>query len=1008
MGSQVLTEQSSNRTLDTEDKDAWVMVSGIKYNIDGSTAKDIDYSTGHSLSSAYRYTPFGKKSIIKNPDGSADVNVYDLNHGTLIQYHLVSNGQVISNNDSICFLPGSTIPTGCQASVFDVRHYDNLTKRIDSYVFQADASAKHAEGSMEYNGADQSTLNDLEGMLANGSPLNTSSLAAFIATVSANNEYYTHTVTQLNGFSEYNEGDDDNPKHEIAYTIDSQGNRVDYWYNMDGQEVQAHDHTTGNIVNSVYDYRGNIAERSETIASGKSYLLGKNSYDGLGMMQATTNGSGYVEQYTYYTDAHKGLPETTTTANGDVIHYTYDDMDRPLTMQVNDVEVTYHYQTSYPYLLSGSDMQSNNGNSTTTYQYDLYQNPVGTTVSYNNAQASNTFSNVYDQYGIKQSGSDELTNASASFKYDALGRIVEKDYGAGHIIKYIYNDQNQVQDKLIDGVDYRYSYDQLSQITHLRISNNQNTNTLSFSYSYDDEGRILSETDNHTIKYYDYTQIGQLKNYTCTEMSLPESYCPRDVNGIAISSSRYSYDGLNNLTTIDKHYEDGTNAQATYSYANTDPTQLSYYSDLANQLDVGFSYDHNGNMLNDQNGNTISYDPLDNIQSVTSGDGITTRYQYNAEGQQVAQQQGLGQRLYFYYNDGVIADESQFNSKTNTTQTLHFIDGGQISNGNWIYNLSDKRNQVISQMDSYGNISNYNTYLPFGYQRNIAPEAKTFSVLDIAQFDQGYNGEVTDRVTGNQFLGQGYRAYNPVLRRFMKHDSDSPYGAGGLNGYIYVGNDPINATDPTGHMTKAGRYTMDGIGVILGVAGAAFSGGSSLAVTSGILAASSGVAAVASDATAGKASEVLRYSALALGVLSAGTGMYTSFISESAAVAAAGKASGKKLAESEVLGLYGTRDEMYARGEKVGEFHATARKARGSKAGKAIGEEMGGKLEKALIKKMDKLKPKRRKLKQTKKPLSKKLNEIRKTKNVTLKEFILEGHGMDNISEHMSEDGFVD
>ena len=549
-------------------------------------------------------------------------------------------------------------------------------------------------------------------------------------------------------------------------------------------------------------------------------------------------------------------------------------MDRPLTMQVNDVKVTYHYQTVYPYLLSMSEMQSNNGNSTTTYQYDLYQNPVITTVSYNNAQAVNTFINVYDQYGIKQSASDQLTNVNASFKYDKLGQVIEKYYDDGHVIKYIYNDQNQLQDKLIDGIDYHYTYDDLSQVESLTISNNQNTNTLSFSYSYDDEGRILSETDNHTIKYYDYTQIGQLKNYTCTEMSLPESYCPRDVNGIAISSSRYSYDGLNNLTTIDKHYEDGTNAQATYSYANTDPTQLSYYSDPANQFDVGFSYDHNGNMLNDQNGNTISYDPLDNIQSVTSGDGITTRYQYNAEGQQVAQQQGLGQRLYFYYNDGVIADESQFNSKTNTTQALHFVDGGQISNGNWIYNLSDKRNQVISQMDSYGNISNYNTYLPFGYQRNIAPEAKTFSVLDIAQFDQGYNGEVTDRVTGNQFLGQGYRAYNPVLRRFMKHDSDSPYGAGGLNGYIYVGNDPINATDPTGHMTKAGRYTMDGIGVILGAAGAAFSGGSSLAFISGILAAASGAAAIGSEATQGTISQDLGYTSMALGVASAGTSIY--------------------------------------------------------------------------------------------------------------------------------------
>lgn len=68
----------------------------------------------------------------------------------------------------------------------------------------------------------------------------------------------------------------------------------------------------------------------------------------------------------------------------------------------------------------------------------------------------------------------------------------------------------------------------------------------------------------------------------------------------------------------------------------------------------------------------------------------------------------------------------------------------------------------------------------------------------------GFNGERRDSVTGNYLLGNGYRAFNPVLMRFNSPDSLSPFGEGGLNGYAYCQGDPINSEDPTGHA----RYWM--------------------------------------------------------------------------------------------------------------------------------------------------------------------------------------------------------
>ncbi|MGF0242569.1 RHS repeat-associated core domain-containing protein [Rhodococcus sp. IEGM1300] len=63
----------------------------------------------------------------------------------------------------------------------------------------------------------------------------------------------------------------------------------------------------------------------------------------------------------------------------------------------------------------------------------------------------------------------------------------------------------------------------------------------------------------------------------------------------------------------------------------------------------------------------------------------------------------------------------------------------------------------------------------------------------------GFNGERPDPVTGHYLLGNGYRAFNPVLMRFNSPDSWSPFGKGGLNAYGYCLGNPVNRVDPTGH-----------------------------------------------------------------------------------------------------------------------------------------------------------------------------------------------------------------
>lgn len=74
----------------------------------------------------------------------------------------------------------------------------------------------------------------------------------------------------------------------------------------------------------------------------------------------------------------------------------------------------------------------------------------------------------------------------------------------------------------------------------------------------------------------------------------------------------------------------------------------------------------------------------------------------------------------------------------------------------------------------------------------------------------GFNGQWPDTLTGHYLLGNGYRAYNPVLMRFNCPDSESPFGEGGFNTYAYCAGDPANRTDPTGHLFKRLRRWLRG------------------------------------------------------------------------------------------------------------------------------------------------------------------------------------------------------
>lgn len=97
---------------------------------------------------------------------------------------------------------------------------------------------------------------------------------------------------------------------------------------------------------------------------------------------------------------------------------------------------------------------------------------------------------------------------------------------------------------------------------------------------------------------------------------------------------------------------------------------------------------------------------------------------------------------------------------------------------------TDLQSTVLQALSSQGQHSL--AYSPYGHRLQSSSMS-------------GFNGERPDPVTGHYLLGNGYRAFNPVLMRFNSPDSLSPFGRGGMNAYAYCQGDPVNRSDPDGH-----------------------------------------------------------------------------------------------------------------------------------------------------------------------------------------------------------------
>jgi len=166
------------------------------------------------------------------------------------------------------------------------------------------------------------------------------------------------------------------------------------------------------------------------------------------------------------------------------------------------------------------------------------------------------------------------------------------------------------------------------------------------------------------------------------------------------------------------------------------------------------------------------YDPLDRLTDCTPTAQASSQRFYLKD-RLATEIQGARQRSILQHEDQLLAQQ-QRQSDTVETQLL----------------ATDQQRSVLAILDATR--PHHLAYTPYGHR---IPENGLLSLL-------GFNGERPDPVTGHYLLGNGYRAFNPVLMRFNSPDSWSPFGEGGLNAYGYCAGHPVIQSDPTGHTPR--------------------------------------------------------------------------------------------------------------------------------------------------------------------------------------------------------------
>jgi len=557
---------------------------------------------------------------------------------------------------------------------------------------------------------------------------------------------------------------DGNGKPYTAYYDELRNERVE-WRDAYGQLTQIREKNGSSYYYTTYQYDINknlvrVVDQNGNVTTA--------TYNSLGNKLSMVDPDMGTWTYTY--DANGNLTSQTDARNKTVT-LTYDAIGRVKTRQTSDGTTTYYYDES--------------GHGTATGQLTRKVYPGGNE------------SYTYDARGRVTSSTLCVDTVCKTFgsSYDNLNRLTAQTYPDNEQVTYTYNSNGQLT--AVSNYVSNILYNARGQVLAIGYTNGTTT-----TYTYNDNRAWLSTanvTKNGTTLYnasYIYDNAARITRMDSSTNPLENNLT-------------YTYDGLNRLTGV----SGGQSASWTYDAIGnitSGPLGTYTYGNAAHKHAVTaagsrtYTYDANGNLLTGD-GRTLTWN-ADNMPATVVKGGVTTSYTYNGGEGRIKKVSGSVTTRYF----GLVEDE-------NGTLVKYYYAGPILvaeqrgTTKSWYH--ADHLGSIRMLTDASGvKVRSYD-YKPFG---------DTAGQSGSTANTRGYGGHIKDDESGLIYMGARY--YDPALGRFISPDTIIPDTTNpqAFNRYSYVYNNPINNTDPSGHMPV--------VAAVVAVVGAIGAGGTILAV----------------------------------------------------------------------------------------------------------------------------------------------------------------------------------